>query len=115
MITINEYFMTKFFLLEIFDMNTSKEIRLYFEFDWMDVKACNFNTKVELILFCIVQSNFRWNYVNLICVYSIETKNKLKTKCQKVYRIPEEAELISITRHDKIWLRQKNNLYEWDL
>jgi len=29
--------------------------------------------------------------------------------------IPEEAELINVTKYNKIWLRLNNNLYEYDL
>ena len=110
----------KFFLLEIFDMNTSREIKLYFEFDWMDVQLCNFNMNGELILFCEIVSHARENDINLVCVYSIETTyNNLKqtktTKCQKIYMIPKEAKLISITKYNKIWLFLNNILYEWDL
>src|SRR5687767_3145891 len=94
-------------------MNTLKEVRLCFEFDRMDVRSCNFNVKGELILFCKVKSNFRWNDVNLVCVYSIESVTV--TRCQKIHMTPENAKLISITNHNKIWLRQGSNLYEWDL
>src|SRR5688572_8318631 len=98
-------------------MNTSQEIRLYFEFDKMSVRLCNFNMEGELIFFCKVELKFRQNdFINLVCVYSIETRNNLKeTKCQKIYMISKDAELISITKHNKIWLRQNNHLYEWDL
>ncbi len=101
-------------------MNTSREIKLCFEFDTMNVKLCNFNIDGNLILFCTcrVKSNVKRNEIDLVCIYSIEQMNKSKTKktkCQKIYMIPKEAELISITKYNKIWLRLNNNLYEYDL
>src|SRR5688572_25353104 len=95
-------------------METSQEIKLYFEFDRMDVQSCNFNTDGKLILFCKVKSNVKWNDTNLVCIYSIEAERR-RTKCQKIYMIPKEAKLIRITKHNKIWLRLNDNLYEWDL
>ena len=92
--------------------NTNHEIGLYFEFDRMDVRFCSFKKDGDLILSCKAKSNFRWKDVNLVCVYSIETKS---TKCQKIYMVPLDSELISITNSDKVWLRHQNNLYEWNL
>jgi len=68
--------------------------------------------KGELILFCEAKSIARRNDTNLVCVYSIEAK---RTKCQKIYMVPKESEVISITKHNKIWLRLNDNLYEWGL
>jgi len=77
----------------------------------MTVQFCNFNLKGELILFCTARKGTEYDEINLICVYSIQTK----IKCQKIfYLTPKEAELISISKHDKIWLRLNNNIYEWD-
>jgi len=90
--------MTNFFLLEIIDMNTSQEIKLYFEFDEMKVQSCNFNLRGELILFCTIK-NFRWEEINIACVYSIQTK---KTKCQKIYKVPKKADVISIAYQNMI-------------
>ncbi len=107
--------MTHFFLLEIIDMNEpSREIKLCFEFDAMEVQFSNFNRKGELILFCSVRTNIRYDYINIVCVYSIQTE----TKCQKIYKVPKEAEIISISKHDKndkIWFRLNHNIYEWNL
>ncbi len=113
--------MTKFFfLLEIIDMNTSQEIELYFEFtlyfeiDWMDVKLCNFNKDGELILFCEVEASV--GNMNLVCVYSYSIQTKpIKTKRQKIYMIPKEAEVINISKDDKFWLYFNNDIYEWNL
>ncbi|CAI2190288.1 18119_t:CDS:2, partial [Funneliformis geosporum] len=77
----------------IFDMNNKQpqEVKLYFEFDAMEVRFCEFN----------------------------EAKNKStrpkKSECQTIYKIPKEAEIVSISKHNKIWLRLDHNLYEWNL
>ena len=100
-------------------MVTSREIKLCFKFDWMNVKFCNFNVNGDLILFCTARSTVTLKVMNLICVYSIGPENKStqtrETKCQKIHMIPDEAELVSITVYNKIWLRLNNNLYKYDL
>ena len=109
------------------NMNTSTshhEIKLFFEFDWMEVKHCNFNMSGKLIFFCGAET-YKYDDVgtpvNLVCVYSIEDNDKneilptKETKCQKIYMIPKEAEVISISEHDKIWLRLNHDIYEWNL
>src|SRR6266542_2516116 len=111
---INEYFRNRFsfIILEIIYMkDSSQEIRLYFEFHLMNVYFCNFNFKGQLILFCTTETR-RGEKINIVCVYSIQNKT---TKCQKIYKIPKEAEVIGISRYDKIWLRLDNNIYEWNL
>jgi len=65
----------------------------------------------ELILFCTIE-NFRQEEINIVCVYSIQAK---KTKCQKIYKVPKKADVISISKYDRIWLRLNNNIYEWNL
>ncbi len=65
----------------------------------------------ELILFCTIE-NFRQEEINIVCVYSIQAK---KTKCQKIYKVPKKADVISISKYDRIWLRLNDNIYEWDL
>src|SRR6266498_5970827 len=73
---INEYFHNQFFLiiLEIIYMkDSSQEIRLYFEFHLMNVYFCNFNFKGQLILFCTTETS-RGEKINIVCVYSIQTR-----------------------------------------
>ena len=90
----------------------SQEINLHLEFDTMEVEYCNFNLKGELIFSCTAQ--MKDDKVNMVCVYSIQTE-PTRTKCQKIYEIPKEAEVLSISKHDKVWLRHNNDLYEWNL
>jgi len=75
----------------------------------MSVQSCNFNLKGDLILFC---TNAR--DVNIVFVYSMQTETQA-VKCQKIYMVPKEAELISISKYDRIWLRFNDYIYEWNL
>src|SRR6266542_2801569 len=95
------------------DNKTSQENKkLMFHFDVdANVQFCNFNGNGELILFSTVR-NFRNDYMNIVFVYSIQTK---KSKCRKIYKVPNEAEIISISKDDKIWLRLNDDIYEWNL
>ncbi|CAG8747867.1 10007_t:CDS:2, partial [Funneliformis caledonium] len=79
--------------IKIIDMNEPfQEIKLYFEFDEMKVEFCNFNEQGQLILFCSVSTNTRFEYINIVCVYLIIKQSK-NTKCRKFYKIPKEAEI----------------------
>ncbi len=113
-------FMTKyFFLLEIIDMKSepSKKIDLNFEFNNMKVQSCNFNLKEELIVYCIRTiikdkgDDNEMDKANIVCVYSIQTK----VKCQRIYMISKKAEVISISKHNKIWLNFNDYIHEWNL
>ncbi len=94
--------------------NPSKEIKLDLEFDEVKVQSCNFNLRGELILFGTVKVKIKREYekINIVCVYSIQ---HTKTKCQKIYEMPKEAEVISISEYDKIWFHFNNEIYEWNL
>ena len=90
--------------------NQYNEITLEcFESNYMSVQSCNFNLKGDLILFC---TNAR--DVNIVFVYSMQTETQA-IKCQNIYMVPKEAELISISKHDRIWLRFNDYIYEWNL
>src|SRR5688572_12273100 len=88
-----------FFLLEIIDMNTNTSFKKI-EFDDKNtrVQTCNFNSSGNLILYCENQNN-KQEESDIVRIYSIQTT----IKCQKVYMMPKEAEVISISKHDKIW------------
>src|SRR6266498_5917315 len=110
-------FMTKyFFLLEIIDVKSepSKKIDLNFEFNDMKVQSCNFNLREELILHCTIkkdEDNNETDKANIVRVCSIETK----VKCHKIYIISKEVEVISISKHNKIWLNFNDYIHEWNL
>ncbi len=98
--------------------NSKRTIELDFKSDNMSVRSCNFNNHNEIILFCTTK-NFSGDYINIVCVYSIPKKNTqtkiTKTKCQKIYELPKGAEVLSISKYEKIWLRLNYYIYEWDL
>ncbi|CAG8466075.1 467_t:CDS:10 [Funneliformis caledonium] len=80
--------------IKIVDLNDKQpqEIKLYFEFDAMEIQICNFNKDGRLILFCSVRTNVIYDFINIVCVYSISTLTK-KTKCQNIYKLPKDAEI----------------------
>jgi hypothetical protein len=95
-------------------MNNKQSIDLYFEFCYINVQFCNFNLKGEFIIWCTGCTDVSSYYkmINIVCIYSIQSG---KSKCQKIYTVPKEAEVISISKHDKIWFLKNNDLYEWDI
>jgi hypothetical protein len=68
---------------------------------------CTFNLKGEFIL-------YSRNDDNLIFVYSTQTINN-KWKCKRIYKIPKDFDLISISKYDKIYLFSNNSIFEWNL
>ena len=82
-------------------------------YDNMSVRLCNFNSNGELILFCDVRE-LEDGHANLVYVYSIQKETKTK-KCRNLYMAPKEAEVLTITENDKIWLRIKDHIYVWNL
>ena len=94
-------------------MNNNHEINLEFEDDYY--RYCTFNLKGEFIS-ChtiIHSSNFDIKH-EIIWKYSTQTKNN-KWKCKKLYEIPEDVELISISKYDKVFLYSNNSIYEWNI
>ncbi|PKK60164.1 hypothetical protein RhiirC2_871032, partial [Rhizophagus irregularis] len=77
---------------------------------------CTFNLKGEFIIYsaCYVQGIY--DNHKIIWIYSTQTKNN-KWKCKRFYRIPEDYELISISKHDKVYLVSNENdyIYEWSI
>ncbi len=88
----------------------SQEIKLSLEFDVVEVQHCNFNLKGDLIFSCTIKT-FRGSEINIVCVYSIQTK----TKCQKIFKISKGADVINISKYNKILLLSNDNIYEWDV
>ncbi|CAG8483535.1 3153_t:CDS:2 [Funneliformis caledonium] len=93
--------------------------------DGEDIKEDHFITGCEKVFhMCvsdekILATNIKFDYISIVCIYSIQAKKKTsqpkKSECQQIYKIPREAEVISISKHDKIWLRLDHNIYEWNL
>jgi hypothetical protein len=89
--------------------NKDKNIALNLYLDYYHY--CTFNLKGEFILYNEV-NNFE--YHNIIGIYSTQTKNN-KWECKRFYRIPEDYELISISKYDKVYLILNDYIYEWNL
>ncbi len=89
--------------------NTIELIELHFGFRRM-VQCCNFNLRGEFILFCTI----REEDMNIVYIYSTRTKSN-KWMYQKAFKIPIKAELINISKYDKIWLRLNSDIHEWNI
>ncbi|CAI2165719.1 10972_t:CDS:2 [Funneliformis geosporum] len=50
----------------------------------------------------------------ILWIYSTQTKSN-KWICQRIYEIPYEVNLVSISKNDKIWLRINSRIHEWDI
>ncbi|PKY49857.1 hypothetical protein RhiirA4_446064 [Rhizophagus irregularis] len=98
--------------IEIYDMlNDEQKIKLDCGHLFSKYGYSTFNLKGEFILYEMDD--------NIIFVYSTQTKiNKLKCKkwkCERMYKIPKNFELISISKYDKLYLFSNNSIYVWDL
>lgn len=91
----------------------NKKIELFFKY-YIKRFYCNFGLNGKFILYGMTKTSYPVNYVNNIWVYSTQT-NSNKWKCQKIYVIPKEAELIKISKYDKIWLRLNECIHEWNI
>src|SRR5688572_19787600 len=101
-------------LLDLIDIRRpSQEIKLHLEFEAEEIQHCSFNLKGDLIFSCET-SDFFSNFIDIVCVYSIQTKTN-ETKCQKMFKIPEGVKVINISKYNKILLRSNDNIYEWDV
>ncbi|RGB28699.1 hypothetical protein C1646_767526, partial [Rhizophagus diaphanus] len=95
----------------VIDMNNiDKKIALDLELFYP--KYCTFNLKGEFILYSVVR-NYDIKH-KIICIYSTQTKNN-KWECKRFYEIPEDYELISISKYDKVYLFSNDYIYEWNI
>ncbi|CAI2168541.1 8540_t:CDS:2 [Funneliformis geosporum] len=95
---------------KIIDMNNQDRIiKLDLVLD--RILSFNFNSKGEFIItFCKKHTEDYY-----ILFYSVQTKDN-KWKCQKIYKYPtKNAELISISIYDKIWIRMGNHINECNI
>ncbi|PKK61445.1 hypothetical protein RhiirC2_760701, partial [Rhizophagus irregularis] len=58
--------------------------------------------------------NLEGEFIKIICIYSTQTKNN-KWECMRFYEIPEDYELISISKYDKVYLFSNDHIYEWNI
>ncbi|RGB36396.1 hypothetical protein C1646_814060 [Rhizophagus diaphanus] len=104
----------KYDLINIIDLNNNgKKIALSFDVN-VDPYYCTFNIKGEFILYSGVSNYFTDGNHKIIWIYSTKTKNN-KWECKRFYRIPEDYELISISKYDKVYLFSNDSIYEWNI
>ncbi|PKC02120.1 hypothetical protein RhiirA5_425702, partial [Rhizophagus irregularis] len=101
----------------IIDMNNKdKKIVLDFDTEYAYTKYCycTFNLNGEFILYSEFYFNNTFGKHKIIWIYSTQTKNN-KWECKKFYRIPEDYELISISKYDNVYLVSNDYIYEWNI
>ncbi|PKY49997.1 hypothetical protein RhiirA4_466216 [Rhizophagus irregularis] len=75
---------------------------------------CTFNLKGEFILCNEEFVHITFGSHKIIWIYSTQTKNS-KWECKRFYRIPEDYELISISKYDNVYLVSNDYIYEWNI
>jgi hypothetical protein len=91
--------------------NKDKKIALSFE-KHTYAEYCTFNLKGEFILYGTIEIHSKIH--KTIWIYSTQTKNN-KWECKRFYKIPENYELISISKYDKVYLSSNDYIYEWNI
>jgi hypothetical protein len=98
------------------DVN-NKDEKIALNLGTISACCCTFNLKGEFILYSVVDP-FRWlDYFGqhkIIWIYSTQTKNN-KWECKRFYKIPEDYELISISKYDNVYLVSNDYIYEWNI
>jgi hypothetical protein len=89
-------------------MKNNQKIELYFKF--VLSHYCTFNLEGEFILYGEESVGGKI----MIWIYSTQTKSN-KWNCKRLYEIPKDIELISITKYNKVYLSLNDNIYEWDI
>jgi hypothetical protein len=87
-------------------MINNRQIKL--DFDIYSYEYCTFTLDGNLILYCNYDENAA------IIIYSTQTKNN-KWKCKRMYEIPKDYSMLSISKYDKLYLFSNNSIYEWNL
>jgi len=99
----------------VFGMNNKDEknaLKLHRNDTRSSYYDCTFNLKGEFILYSVVSGSF--DVQKIIWIYSTQTKNN-KWECKRFYRIPEDYELINISKYDKVYLCSNDYIYEWNI
>ncbi|UZO06889.1 uncharacterized protein OCT59_027194 [Rhizophagus irregularis] len=103
------------YTITVIDMNNKKDIALYLNkkrYRRYYLYYCTFNLKGEFILYGEVYAVSGKH--KIIYIYSTQTKNN-KWEYKRFYEIPEDYELISISKYDKVYLFSNNHIYEWNI
>lgn len=97
-----------YILLEIYvkcDNQNAKKIELDCD-DNYKYCYCTFNLEGQFILHEAKD--------NIIYIYSTKTK-KNKWNCRRMYKLPENFNIIDISKYNKLYLFSKNSIYEYNL
>ncbi|PKC61961.1 hypothetical protein RhiirA1_424327, partial [Rhizophagus irregularis] len=95
-------------------MNNKDKKKIALNFDTRGIYYCTFNLKGEFILCNVDFVNIIFGSYEIIWIYSTQTKNN-KWECKRFYRIPEDYELISISKYDNVYLVSNKCIYEWNI
>lgn len=102
-------------------MDSKTEIELSLTAFSVSSWCYNFNSKDEFIIYGSWEHRDKHfmgkEYCKkhkIIWIYSTETKNN-KWIYKRLYEIPENFELISISKVDRLYLLSNNCIYGWDL
>ncbi|UZO01442.1 uncharacterized protein OCT59_012541 [Rhizophagus irregularis] len=111
---IIRYYNNGYNAITLIDMN-NKDKKITLNLDTEDAYYCAFNLKSEFILYS-VKDDISEDDHKIIWIYSTQTKNN-KWECKRFYMIPEDYELISISKYDKVYLYSDENdyIYEWNI
>ncbi|EXX74795.1 hypothetical protein RirG_047810 [Rhizophagus irregularis DAOM 197198w] len=102
----------KFGRCSVIDMNNEKKIAL--NLNAKNAYYCTFNLKGEFILCSFYCFHSDLGFHDIIWIYSTQTKNN-KWECKRFYRIPENYELIRISKYDNVYLVSNDYIYEWNI
>ncbi|PKC71611.1 hypothetical protein RhiirA1_438775 [Rhizophagus irregularis] len=80
----------------IIDMNNNQKIKLKFTSD------------------VIIAADGDFLRQKIIWIYSTQIKNN-KWECKKIYKLPRNFELISISKYDQVYLFSKSYIYLWNI
>ncbi|RGB28185.1 hypothetical protein C1646_768131 [Rhizophagus diaphanus] len=103
--------------LKIIDMKNNQEIKLNFTMLCKNHHYCTFNLKDEFILCSDANiANISGDFLRqkIIWIYSTQTKNN-KWECKKIYKLPNNFELISMSKYDQVYLFSNSYIYLWNI
>ncbi|PKC71621.1 hypothetical protein RhiirA1_453319 [Rhizophagus irregularis] len=103
--------------LKMINMNNNQEIEFPYEKLCINYHYCTFfRTPFGFIQFihCSDVKDRHGTDQKIIFIYPTRIKNK-KLTCKGIYKIPENFELISLSKYGKVYLLSNNYVYAWDI
>jgi hypothetical protein len=95
-------------------MNNKDKKKIAINLNAIYADSCTFNLKGEFILYSMFGPHSDLKRHKIIWIYSTQTKNN-KWECERFYRIPEDYELISISKYGNVYLLSNDYIYEWNI